>query len=300
MNNTSNPLVEIVIVNYNGYDDTVECIKSLKQIKYNNYFIVVFDNGSITENHEEDIDYLKSNSHYIYSKVNRGFSGGNNQAIIETLGFKPDYYLLLNNDTVVKENFLDILVESANNNQNAGIICGKINYYYDKEYLWFAGGTFNPITCSTRHVGIDQKDCDFSSAEIEIDFATGCMWLIPNIVIETVGMLDDEYFLYCEDTDFCIRVRNKGYLIIYCNAANIYHKVSRSSGASSSNTQYYITRNELYIIKKYSTNKLIAYPVKIFRFIMDIIKGRKEASIVWEAIIDFITNEKGARKTSTR
>lgn len=290
------PLVEIILVNFNGYDDTIDCIRSLERISYENFRIVVVNNGSSIRPNSQQLEFLQEHSIYIESKHNKGFAGGNNYGISQTEYLKPDYLLLLNNDTVVTKDFLSFLVSTAESNNDVGLVCGKINWYDEKERIWFGGGTYNPVTCSTRHIRFDEIDTDNSDYIVPIEFATGCMLLIPRSIWEIVGSMEESLFLYAEDTDFSRRIRNKGYKIYYNNKAKIYHKVSRSTGRTSENTQYYIVRNELYIIKHYSTNKLVAYCVKYARFIMDILKKRKRLSAVVAGVKDFYKGEFGQRK----
>ncbi len=290
------PLVEIIIVNYNGFEDTIECIKSLQCITYKNYLITVVDNASPMPPTDEQLEFLKSNSTYIESNTNLGFAGGNNYGIRMTSELEPDYYLLLNNDTIVCPDFLTKLVVVALKKKDAGIVCGKINWFDAQDRVWFGGGTYDPVTCSTRHSRFDEIDNDSRKYVKRIGFSTGCMQLIPRKVWMDTGPMEESLFLYAEDTDFCRKVYEKGYQIYYRNDARIYHKVSRSTGIDSDNTQYYIVRNELYIIKNYSTKKIIAYIVKLLRFAMDILKRRKRVKPVVNGIYDFCIGKYGKRE----
>ena len=291
------PLVEIVLVNFNGFKDTIECIKSIKQIDYDNYKIVVVDNASTLEPTEEEIDFIRKNSIYLKCSENKGFAGGNNYGIIKTKYLLPSYYLLLNNDTIVTPGFLDKLVEVAEEKNDDGIVCGKICYFSEPNVLWFAGGTFNPKTCVVTNAKLGRLDEDSSFYVKKIEFSTGCLQLIPADVWNIVGPMEEHLFLYCEDTDLSRKIRNKGYEIYYRNDAKIFHKVSRSTGSNSDNTQYYIVRNEFYIIKTYSNSKCFAYLNKIIHLIVDIIKGRKRIKPVVEAISDFCKGVYGKRRT---
>ena len=290
------PLVAIILINYNGFDDTIECVKSLDKISYDNYRIVVWDNGSTISPTSEQLYFLKERTDYVEGEQNLGFAGGNNAAIRYAQNLHPAYWLLLNNDTIVTADFLSVLVEKAEQRINAGIICGKIYWFDSGKKIWFAGGTYNPYTCSIRHSKLDEDDQDETDYVASIEFATGCMWLIRNLVWEEIGEMEESLFLYAEDTDYCRRVRAAGYQIYFCNKAVIYHKVSRSTGATSKNTQYYLVRNELYIIGWHSKCKLLAYLVKLARFFMDIVKGRKNVDPVVQGIHDYVLGVKGKRK----
>ena len=185
------PLVYIILINYNGFKDTVECIQSLKRISYTNYRILVVDNCSPKQPDREDIEYIKENSIWIDGKYNRGFSGGNNLGIKYALEHGADYILLLNNDTTVEPDFLKLLVETAGSRPDAGLICGKILYYTDPDRIWFAGGSFNERTAMPCHHLNDEINQDNSDRTEEITFATGCLWLLPKNTIEKIGFMDE-------------------------------------------------------------------------------------------------------------
>lgn len=288
------PLVSIVLVNFNGYSDTVECVKSIKSITYENYKIVVVDNGS-TNRDDEAIAFLKKNTFYVQSNKNLGFAGGNNLGIkFSTDKFSPDYYLLLNNDTIVKKDFLEFLIISAVNNYNAGIICGKIYYFNKPNIIWFAGGSFDKKTAMADHINYNKVDSNFKAFEQEIEFATGCLMLLPKLTIEKVGYLDEEYFLYAEDTDYSRRVRNNGLKIIYNNSSIIYHKAGKSSKNKDS-IAYYMARNNLYIIEKYADKRLYAYISELILMLKSIIKRENSFKPILCGWIDFLKKKKGEK-----
>lgn len=211
------PSVSIVLLNYNGYNDTIECIKSLKNITYNNYKIVIVDNNS-TDNSEIEIKkFIKNDDkiQFIQADKNLGFSGGNNIGIRYALENNADYICLLNNDTIVETNFLSELVNSMEKDNKIGVAAGKIMYFEDKDIIWSAGGFISEIKSLGEHYGIDTKDSKKFDDTIEVSFLTGCLQLIRKEVFEEIGMYDDRYFLYMEDVDFCKRATRKGYKLMY-------------------------------------------------------------------------------------
>lgn len=290
------PSVAIILVNYNGFSDTVECIKSLQNIYYEKYTIYVIDNASTQKPREDELQFIKNNSVYIEERNNLGFSGGNNVGIKLALERDFDYILLLNNDTVVENDFLDILVDVSLANPNAGIVGGKIKYFSNPELIWFGGGFFDKSTGIADHEKYNQIDGDDGVEIRKISFMTGCLMLIPQKVIKEVGLLDDSYFLYAEDADFSCRVINKGFDILYCNRSIIYHKVSASTGVLSDNITYYMTRNNLFLVKKYCINPGSVLLKFMIKAIKDIIRGRKKAAPVIAGYCDFLLNIKGKRK----
>lgn len=290
--NQMNPKVSIILVNYNGTDDTIDCINSLHKISYRNYEIIVVDNAS------KDVDTLEEllqpmGVMLLKSKENLGFAGGNNLGINYALYQGTDYALLLNNDTVVDEKFLDKLLAVSENNLGVGIVTGKILFYSSPDHIWFAGGEMNVEKAMTHHLGANELDSHITEMK-EVSFVTGCLMLIPADVLNKVGVLDETYFMYSEDVDYCCRIKNSGKKMIYTSESVIYHKVSTSTGGRGSVfSQYYRARNDLRIIQKYAHNKVKAYFYYALRLIKRIIVGQFQLSHTFRGLKAGITGEIG-------
>lgn len=290
---THEPKVCIILVNYNNHKDTIECVKSLLEIEYSNYHIILVDNASTEENSICDDAFLKEKTILLKSDVNNGFSDGNNIAIkYAKAELKPDYYLLLNNDTVVDRQFLKELVNCSHEHADHAVIGGKIYYYYENNMLWYAGGSYSTDSGFAAHYGYKQIDDGSYNKNLNVSFITGCLMLIPREIIEHVGLLDEEYFLYSEDTDYCCRVKNAGYDLIYCAKSIIYHKVSAATGDNSPMQQYYMLRNDLYLISKYGTKKALAY-LKRINNTRILISSKK---LCWHSVIKAYTDFAFGRK----
>lgn len=289
--------IGIILVNYNGYEDTVECLKSLEAVTYVNKKIYVVDNASTVEPEEAQIEYIKAQSVYILSKENLGFSGGNNLGIAKAIEDGCGFVLLLNNDTTVEKDFLEPLMEAAYRNQDLGCVIGRIMFYYEPEIVWYAGGVYDVKTAQVCHSGWGKNysEVGLTDQSRDVTFATGCMMMIPLEVIQKVGMLSEEYFLYAEDTDYCCRILRAGLRIFYCRDSVIYHKISRSTGELSSNTQYYMLRNNLMIIREYGDHKLFAYYKLLLQTAREIVKCRKSVKVAIEAFGAFVLSKKGKR-----
>lgn len=283
------PLVYIILVNYKGYKDTIDCVKSLLKIEYKNYKIVIVENASTdSELLKKDL-FLNDNTIILYAQENKGFSDGNNIGIRYALQFNPDYLLLLNNDTVVQSDFLSQLVITAEKNKHIGVVTGNIFYYKEREELWYSGGQYNRNNGKTNQVLYDKKETE----EKNVTFASGCLMLISKKCIQKIGLLDDSYFMYSEDADYCCRVCDAGFEIVWNPNSIIYHKVSASVGNNSLFQQYYITRNNFIMTKKYGNAKIKAYCARLFQCLKDIIKGRlKLKAVIW-AYWDFLRGENG-------
>ena len=292
------PLVYIILINWNGLEDTLECLESLRKIAYPNFRVIVVDNGS-KDNQAEIIKEKFPEIKLIKNKQNMGYVIANNQGIELALKRSADYILLLNNDTVVERNFLDILIKYAEQSKNVGILSPKI-LYYDFNKIWSVGGKILPggITILT---GKGKDHNCYTTEVIETDFVSGCAMLIKRSVIETIGFLDPIYFAYFEDADFCLRAKNFGYKIVVIPKSVIYHKKSSSSGIRGSfrklsPLQYYLlTRNQILFIKKFSRWKIASIIVTIaFRLAYLLVYNKLDIeslkSLV-KGIIDGVTQE---------
>lgn len=264
--------VSIILLNYKGYEDTKECIKSLKEIDYKNFDVIVVDNDSrdgsleklqqdfsvesVKNSHGEN-DPLKSSHfvtigseeiHFMASGKNGGFAYGNNRGIEYALNKGADYVLLINTDTLVEKDFLNILVSEAENHKDAGIVTGKILYESKRDSVWFGGGEINWNRFYGAHSHYEDSRY--------ITFSTGCLMLIRKEVIEKVGLLPEQYFMYYEDVDFCAMLQEAGFKIYYTPKSIIYHKVSASTGGEESPFSIYLnTKNRLRFMNKYKNQK---------------------------------------------
>ena len=298
--------ISIIIVNYNTPEDTKAVIQSLSQITHNgfDYRIVVVDNGS-KELLTFSQAFLKKNPNLdlLRSESNLGFSGGNNLGIQHAIDhYDSDYYLLLNSDTIVEQNFLQALYEMMKKDPKIGLACSKIYFHKGYEYfvdsyseaekhrvLWYVGGKIDWTNLLSYHIGIDEVDRGHFDRAAETDYATGCAMMISREVIERVGRLDDRFFLYSEDVDFSLRVREAGLKVMYCPDSVVYHKIGRSSGgAGSPLQQYYQTRNRLFLTFRHAPfrSKLTALHL-IFNILQ---KGNRSER---KAVLDLLIGRMG-------
>lgn len=292
--------IAVILVNYNGLNDTIECVKSILESDYTNYKIIIVDNDSSDREKIVKDTFLNENADVLTSDKNIGFSGGNNIGIrYAAEKYDSDYYLLLNNDTVVSKDAFKELVKGTIVFEKVGIVTGLINYYSKPDTAWYAGGVFNfntgiadhPIGGMLLENGVD--GC------YKTTFISGCLMLIKKEVIENVGLLDEEYFLYAEDTDYCCRVMNAGYAMVYAPNAVIYHKVSASTGNQSKQQQYYTMRNGCYIIKKYCKYPIYGYARKWYRVLKDVFRGNADMKAqlwAWHEFRKGITGKIAAEK----
>jgi GT2 family glycosyltransferase len=205
----------------------------LQTISYPNYKIIVVDNAS----GDGSVQALRSEFptiDIIENQKNLRFAGGNNIGLRYALEKNAEYVLLLNNDTIVEKNFLFELVHCAENDERVGIAGAKIYYYTERNKIWYAGGKIEWNIGWISHRGIRETDFNQYDQEEETDYVTGCCMLLKRNLIEKIGVLDEAYFIYGEDADWCMRAKNNGYKLMYVPTAKLYHKVSISSGGNFS------------------------------------------------------------------
>src|SRR4030042_3841159 len=194
-----NPKVYIIILNWNGCNDTIECIESLKSVTYPNFSVVVVDNAS-SDNSIDVIPRKYRDIAFIEVKKNMGFAGGNNIGIKYALEHGADYILLLNNDTTVEPNFLTELVRTAETDNKVGILGPKIYFYSEPVRIWFGGGKLNWLRKKGTHLDylkIDNKNLAPEKPKLK-KFITGCCLLIKKDVVKRLGLMSEDYFLYYE------------------------------------------------------------------------------------------------------
>ncbi len=292
--------VYIILLNWNGKEDTLECLKSFEKIKYDNYQIIVVDNGS------EDDSVVEIEKKYpkvkiIENKKNLGFAGGNNVGIKYAMDNNVDYVLLINNDTIVEKNFLTELVKIGDSDEKIGLLGSKIYFHGDKKRIWFAGGKINWLKNKGTHIGLDEIDEGQYDKTKEVDYLTGCCLLIKRKVIERISGLEEDYFLYYEDTDYSLRAQKIGYKCVYVPESRIYHKISRSTKPGSASYVHYHVRNGLLMARRNGNilTRLALYPyclvlsLKQVAKIIVLPKKRSWTNAVLRGVGDFLIGRTG-------
>jgi GT2 family glycosyltransferase len=246
------PKIAIVILNWNGLQDTLECLRSIQKITYPNYTTVVIDNGSKGNDAEIIKEKFGDFVYMVEEDKNLGFAGGCNVGIRWALQSGAKYILLLNNDTVVDAGFLTELVSIAQNNLQIGIVGPKVYYYEQPKKIFNVGGKVNFFTGRTLFIGQGSTDDrQFDNLE-EVDFVVGCALLIKEEAIRRIGLLNEKYFSYYEETEWCTKVRKAGFKVFYVPKAKIWHKSPKTR--TSELEKYYLTRNRFLFVKRNSTS----------------------------------------------
>jgi len=280
--------VSIIILNWNGLEDTIECLESLNKITYPDYKVILVDNNS--EGHDARI-LREKYGNYIYiieNDKNYGFAEGANIGMRYALAnLNPDYFLLLNNDTVVAPDFLDKLIDVAHTDNRIGILGPKIYYYDEPGKVWFAGGKINywPGRLRLRGIGkIDSKDFDDIA---NVDFISGCCMLVSRDMLSSVGLLDSTFFFGTEDYDISIRAARNGFRVLFVPDSKIWHKIGRSTGRTGRKPTpfiaYYFAKNHFILMEKHWSRLQFAtstiYFIVIRLFILYLYRDRQWSTL---------------------
>lgn len=239
------PNVGIVISNYNGWQDTVQCLESLQKQTYRDFEIILLDDASTNDSVVQLQKHLTDNTVFLPQEANIGFAAANNVGMRRALADGCDWVLLLNNDTVAAPDFLETLLRET---PAGAVSCPKMLFLNPPDEIWFAGGELDRATGKVKHLGGHEKDGPAFAEKKQVSFITFCCVLLPRPVIEQVGFLDETLFMYCEDVDYCIRLADAGVPLWFLPDAKIWHKAGGSAGGMLS--VYYITRNTLYLTCK--------------------------------------------------
>ncbi|MCX2574019.1 glycosyltransferase family 2 protein [Pedobacter sandarakinus] len=261
------PLVSIIILNWNGYDVTRDCLHSLQSINYVNYNVVLVDNGSVDNSVAKLKAEFTSNKLFFLSlPKNLGFTGGNNVGIKYACDqFDPKYVLLLNNDTIVEKDFLDFMLDGFHD-PNCYAVVPKIYYFDHPNRLWFAGGRVSRLTGTIVHYGVDKIDNERQyEASSRTGFMNGCCALISRQSLNEIGLLDPQFFANSEDADYSLRILDSGHSIRYQADAVIYHKCSYSFKANKGQwLGYYLGTRAIVLMQR---KHLAGYKLALFYFL---------------------------------
>lgn len=246
------PKIYAVILNYNGYNNTKNCIDSLKKVDYSNLTIIVVDNAS-TDGSYDKLKIEFPEIPILLTEYNMGYTGGMNTGAKYAIDHKADYILLSNNDILYEINFLKILVEKMGHNKSVGIISPKVLYMHDTNIIYCAGAEFKLYRCGAVNMFKGLSAQKYGNESREITSAEGSCLLVRKEVFDKAGFYNDKYFIYFEDIDFSDRVR-KHFKIYYEPKSKVYHKTG--AGLTWQNYSpfyyYYYSRNRLIYFSKFN------------------------------------------------
>jgi GT2 family glycosyltransferase len=246
------PLVSIVIPNFNAKNDLRRCLTSLRNLKYDNKQVIVVDSGSIDGSAQMVADEFPEVM--IIKTEKMGIGEANNIGIRAAKGDMVVFDL--NSDDVVDKEWLTELVKSSEASPNIGIVCGKRLVGKLDCILDSAGGKIHFLTGRVPAIGRGRKDSEEFNVMREVDYVGVPM--VKREVFEKIGLCDPEYYLYYEDSDFCLRARNAGYRVLYVPSAVFKHRMSSTVGKQNPRKHFYERRNRIrFMIKNFPSHMLI-------------------------------------------
>jgi GT2 family glycosyltransferase len=249
----SMPLVVVVVLTWNGREDTLACLAALAGDTYEPLHVVVVDNAS-GDGTEEAVRAAHPEVELVSSDTNLGYAGGNNLGLERALALGAGHVLVLNNDVEVLPGAIAELVDAAERLPRVGAVNPTILFAEPPDHIWFAGARFDPRHgYNGRQRGYGRPDGPAFAARAETDRACGAALLVPRGALEEVGGFDEALFLYSEDTDWSLRARAAGYRLYVVPDARVVHRVSASAGGESSPaTLYYGLRNTLVVCERHA------------------------------------------------
>ncbi len=239
-------MVSIITVNYNQTEVTLDFLESINKQDFKNIEVIVVDNAS-ENSPEKIIRQSYPEVKFIRSERNLGFAGGNNLGIAKASG---DYLFFVNNDTIIPDNTIHRLVNWLINHPETGMISPLIYYFDHQEMLQYAGSTeVDTLTGRNSSIGYHEY-WKLTDTVKPTAYPHGAAMMIPRSVIDQVGVMPENFFLYYEELDWCTQIRDQGFEARVDHGAYIWHKESVSTGKNSPLKTYFMTRNRILYMRR--------------------------------------------------
>lgn len=243
------PLVYIVILNYNGYIDTIECINSIKRIIYDNYRVVIVDNNSNDDSEkilkEKFPDYI-----ILQTGKNLGYAAGNNIGIKYAVTNNANYICIMNNDVIVNKFFLNKLINYMDDNRNTAMVGPMLLEYKNKDIIQSTGSIINLNKGYALPLNNNKRKNQIKEGIIKCDYVSGACILVRKEIIDVIGLIPENYFLFYEETEWCLKVKQYGYDVTCVCDAEIIHKGSISINKISGLNEYFMCRSRVVFEKR--------------------------------------------------
>lgn len=299
------PLVVTVVLNWNNFEDTAECLDSLAETEYERHEVVVVDNHSTDESPErirEEFPWI----HFHQTDYNGGYAYGNNAGIKAALDIGADYVFLLNNDTVIAPDTIRNLVDPLEADDEVGIVAPMIYYYNQANTIQACGSMMDVWRANATARGHRESDTGQFDEPARVNHANGAAVMIDRAVFDEVGFLDEEYGYYTEDLDFSYRATKAGFVIVAVPGATVQHKVSASTESKSPFVAYYAVRSKLIFAHKHvSIHHLLPFTLYYAFFVLWRLTGHllhghwKTATAVLLAVYHGLRGRTGVYDTIT-
>jgi hypothetical protein len=238
----------VIVVNWNRREDTLRCLASLASVPRPPIDVFVVDNGS-SDGSVAAIREAYPATRLLVSERNLGFAEGNNLAIQAALDAGYDFLLLLNNDTIVARDAVEQLLQPMSADPSLGVVSGAVCYLARPDVVWSAGGQINwrDGSVTSDHYGAPLGR--LPTAPWQVEHVTGCCMLVRAQAVRDAGLLDPRFFMYYEETEWCVRIARAGYRIVVNPQALIWHAIDPVAQEGSARIAYYMTRNHLLFLR---------------------------------------------------
>jgi len=253
------PRVAVIVLNWNGWKDTLECLESLRHLDYPAFKTILVDNGSTNDSVARIEEWRKGRMDeaeltIIRTRENLGFAGGNNVGIRHALDAGFDFIWLLNNDTIVDERSLMELVRVARTDEMIGAVGSLVLFHRTPDRINSAGICVARFGRRARLLGLNRNkgEAEFLKRR-KVDAVSGCSMLLRARALSEIGLLDERYFLYLEEVDLCTRLRQKEFCCYVVPESIIWHKQWGSIQPYPELADYYLSRSQVLYIKKFSS-----------------------------------------------
>jgi GT2 family glycosyltransferase len=249
------PRVAVIVLNWNGTQDTLECLASLEESDYPEMELVVVDNGSRPDPRQVILDRFPRVT-YLALPENLGYAGGNNAGIRYALAQGHEYVFVLNNDTIVEPDAIRKAVEVAQQDPRIGAVGVKVLAWDDPTRVWVAYGEVTYRQGLVRLIGYYWRDDERFAEQRDVEWVPGTAVLLSRRALEEVGLFDEAFFAYHEDVDWCTSARKRGYRVVFAPQGRILHKGHASSGGKRyvSPRQYLAGRNMILFVRKHASS----------------------------------------------
>jgi GT2 family glycosyltransferase len=261
----SEPRVSIVILNWNSYQVTMDCLLSLRKMDYRNFEVVLVDNGSV-DGSPEKLLASAPEIRLIKNASNLGFAGGCNVGMRDALRRGTDYILLLNNDTIVASDFLSQLVRVAESDEKIGAVNPKILFFDRPDRLNYAGGEQKGWRLFPKVIGLRHRDDGRYDRMREVSFLTGCAFLVKAAVVRQIGVLEEVYFHFYDDIEWSLRLTRAGFKGVYVPQAVIWHREHFDTYKNHRNgfIEFYLARGNMVFARKHVPRRLWPFKMPFF------------------------------------
>jgi GT2 family glycosyltransferase len=299
----SEPFVVTVILNTNRREDTLACLASLERGTYNNHKVIVLDNNSS----DGSVEAIRSSfpaAQIIKLQKNLGYAGNNNVGIAAALALGAEWVFVLNEDTMLAPDCLSQLVQVGNSDPHIGIVGPMVYHYNESTVIQSAGGKLGR-DWQAWHLGQNEPDRGQFPLPHRVDWISGCAILVRRQAIEQIGMLDERFFYYWEETEWCLRARKFGWRILHVPQAKLWHKGVQRDYQPNPGVTYYATRNRFLMLAKHRAPLrawLVSWGQTLRTLASWSIKPqwrskRAHRDAMWQGTLDFLRRRWGVRPT---